>query len=66
MTTKDALKSLGRAVLGFIIVAALVFCAIGTVSILLCDGYYQFAVATAIVIGFAVKPMWEKIKSLLL
>lgn len=66
MTTNDALKSLGRAILGLAVLAAFAFTAIGAVTIVVSNHYYQFAVATVIVLAFAAKPMWKTFQKLLM
>jgi hypothetical protein len=66
MSTNDAFKSLGRALLGLAVLASFAFAAFGTVSILFFDGYYQFAVATAVCLVFAAVPMWRVVQKTLL
>lgn len=66
METKDALKSMGRAIVGLAVLAAFVMAAIGTVSILICGHYFQFAVATIVCLVFAVNPMWKIVQKFLM
>lgn len=66
MTTKEALRSLGKAVLGLAVLFAFAFTAIGTVMIVVSNHYWQFAVATVVVLAFAAKPMFKAFQKLLL
>lgn len=65
-TTMDWLKSLGRGVAGIAILAAFLMCSLGTLAILILEDYYQFAVATAVVLTFAAPQMYKTFQKLLL
>lgn len=66
MSTNEAFKELGRKLLGMAVLASFVFSVIGTITILLLDGYYQFAIATAVCLVFAAKPMWRVVQKYLM
>lgn len=62
----ETLKTIWRGFSGIATLAALVMTAIGGVCNLFCDGHYIFVVALIVVLGFAIKPMWNYIQKSLM
>lgn len=62
----ETLKTFWRGFSGIATLAALVTTAIGGIGYLIFDGHYLFAVSLVVVLGFAIKPMWNYIQKSLM
>ena len=62
----ELFKTIWRGFSGLATISALLLAAIGGIGCLLADGRYLFSVAIAVVIGFALKPMWNYIQKTLM
>ncbi len=54
---KEALKELWRGASGVFVLMFGVMCVFGVITVLLLDGYYVFAAAEVVVLGFAYQPI---------
>lgn len=62
----ETLKTIWRGLSGMAVMASLILATIGGIGYLIYDSHYIFAVALAVVICYAAKPMWKTIQEKLM